>query len=702
MAPKKKKEIDQDERFQAIVLTDSFLTRFMPLTSKHPRCLLPLANVPLIEYTLEFLSKLGVNEVYLMCSSHAERIQEYMELSKWSKETSPFTITTILSLELKSVGDTMRDLDNRGLITGDFLLISGDVVSNMDFSDALKFHKHKKLIDKECILTTVLATASPYHRNRTQIDSATFFIDKTTDRCIYYQGIPPPDQAQTGINIDFDLLDDVREILIRNDLIDCHIDICTPLVPQIFQDNFDYQLLRSDFVKGVLTSDLVKKTVYAYITDSYAARISSFQTYDAISQDILKRWTYPLVPDLNLSGTAYRYETNHIYKEHNVVLAQSSKIGHCVCIGKNTHVDDGSTILKSVIGSNVKIGRNCRIVNSYILDGVVIGDNTAITRSVVAGNVGSNVDITQTVIGEHVVIGDDTVVPRNSRIIDKPIEKQLLISSGDDSDETSDLNESASDAIDIDKSFVGNDGLGYLYVSEDEDSASEENEDNISHKISFNFKLLNLSDESITSISKKQRKHKNRRLSTTSAISTDFENISDEGEEDEEEDFNKEAIDTVTRSIENNHDLDTALLELNTLRMSMNVTYHEVRMATVQSLIKRVLHFITTKTLTPKDAVSKVFKVWGPLFQRQVFEPLDQVDLLQILQTEVSLCDQSYFQVLLFWSIQILYQLDIVEEEMIYKWWDLKDSLANDKLVQVKGATEKFIDWLREAEEESD
>ena len=79
---KKQKEIVQDDRFQAIVLTDSFETRFMPLTSILPRCLLPLANVPLIEYTLEFLANAGVNEVYLMCSSHADQIQEYIEKSK--------------------------------------------------------------------------------------------------------------------------------------------------------------------------------------------------------------------------------------------------------------------------------------------------------------------------------------------------------------------------------------------------------------------------------------------------------------------------------------------------------------------------------------------------------------------------------------------------------------------------------------------
>nr|CAI6619545.1 CIH_HP1_G0034420.mRNA.1.CDS.1 [Saccharomyces cerevisiae] len=62
--------------------------------------------------------------------------------------------------------------------------------------------------------------------------------------------------------------------------------------------------------------------------------------------------------------------------------------------------------------------------------------------------------------------------------------------------------------------------------------------------------------------------------------------------------------------MENNHDLDTALLELNTLRMSMNVTYHEVRIATITALLRRVYHFIATQTLGPKDAVVKVFNQW--------------------------------------------------------------------------------------------
>lgn len=38
------------------------------------------------------------------------------------------------------------------------------------------------------------------------------------------------------------------------------------------------------------------------IHSSYAARIDNFRSYDAISKDIIQRWTYPLVPDVKFFG----------------------------------------------------------------------------------------------------------------------------------------------------------------------------------------------------------------------------------------------------------------------------------------------------------------------------------------------------------------------------------------------------------------
>lgn len=726
MAPKSKKQTASqskskklkdliDERFQAIVLTDSFETRFMPLTAVHPRCLLPLANVPLIEYTLEFLATSGVNEVFLMCSAHADQVQEYIENSKWVSSHSPFTVTTVMSVESRSVGDAMRDLDNRGLITGDFLLVSGDVVTNIDFNKVMQFHKQKKAQDKDHILTMVLNQASPLHRTRSQVDPATFVLDKETNRCFYYQRIPPVDGKKTSISMDPELLEDITgDIMIRNDLIDCHVDICSPHVPQIFQENFDYQYLRSDFVKGVLTSDLLKKTIYAYISkesSEYAARVESWGTYDAVSQDILARWCYPLVLDSNLvDGSSYSYELNNIYKEDKIVLAQSCKIGNSTSIGRNSKVGEATSIKKSVVGRNCTIGDNVIIENSYIWDNAVIKDNCVLNHTIVAADaiIGKNVTLSSgSVIGFNVVIGDDKIIPNNVKIAENPIVACDAFDGnfGDDSDSDSDEEEGTAGKSQIPSlavknvDLVGEDGKGYVYESDVESDSYEDESiggDNYSGII-YQMKTLNFSDESIASVTNKRTKsskHK-RRHSTNSMVSESGAGPFDsEFEEDEEEDFAKEGYATVNRAIENNHDIDTALLELNTLRMSMNVTYHEVRSVTTEALINKIVDFIATDTLKPQEAATKIFNRWGSMFKRQVFSPEEEIDLLNILESKISVLDKSYNQVILFLAVKTLYDLDVVEEDNILAWWNQGEDS------EVRTLTTKFITWLEEADEE--
>lgn len=711
---KKQKELVQDERFQAVVLTDCFETRFMPLTAVKPRCLLPLANIPLIEYTLEFLARAEVNEVYLMCTSHADQIQKYIEELRWSKNAS-FTITTVVSLELRSVGDAMRDLDNRGLITGDFLLVSGDVITNVDFPKALAFHKSKKAQDKDHILTMILSEASPMHRTRTKLDPAAFVLDKVTNRCHYYQALPRSEGRRSVINIDPEILDDIQnDFSIRNDLIDCHIDICSPIIPQIFQENFDYQTLRTDFLKGVLTSDLLKKSIYAYLLDDseYAARVESWSTYSAISQDVLARWCYPLTPDANLTDTSYSYEFNHIYKEEKVVLAQSCRIGNSTCIGAHTSIGNNSTVSKSVIGRNCQIGSNVTISNSYIWDNATIEDNSVIEYAIVSSNTvikRSAVINSGSVVGFNVVIGENKEIPASTRVIDQMLlhSDDFMDSFGSDSELGRDNDdENASDIVnDID--LVGDDGTGVLYMSDreiEDDSELENNSVNNLNVTMYQLGSLNLSDESIGSLTKrktrKRRLSRNRRLSVTSFVSTDFETgaFSD----NEEEDFMKEGIATVERSIESNHDIDTAALELNTLKMSMNVTYHEVRTVTVKAMITRIVHFVSTDTLNPVMATNKVFGTWSELFRRQTFSEEDRVDLLQIIQASCAELDSTYAEEVLFVALRNLYDSDRVEEGDIFKWWESPESTATDELTKVRQLTSKFVTWLQEAEEEED
>lgn len=67
MGPKAKKEsnaqdandVKREQKLQAILLGDSFTKSFRPITWECPKVLLPLVNIPMLEYTIEFLAQNG-------------------------------------------------------------------------------------------------------------------------------------------------------------------------------------------------------------------------------------------------------------------------------------------------------------------------------------------------------------------------------------------------------------------------------------------------------------------------------------------------------------------------------------------------------------------------------------------------------------------------------------------------------------------
>jgi len=77
--------------------------------------LLPLANVPMINYTLTWLESAGVEEVFVFCCAHAKQVINYLEISEWFKQPN-FTVTTIESQNCVSAGDALRVIYERNVV----------------------------------------------------------------------------------------------------------------------------------------------------------------------------------------------------------------------------------------------------------------------------------------------------------------------------------------------------------------------------------------------------------------------------------------------------------------------------------------------------------------------------------------------------------------------------------------------------------
>lgn len=281
----------------------------------------------------------------------------------------------------------MRDLDGKHLITGDFIVVSGDVVSNLPIESALAKHRARRETDKNAIMTMILREAGRDHRTKSSSYTPVFVIDPTKDRCLHYEEIDNHTETSHHLTIDTDIITSHAELDIRQDLIDCSIDICTPDVLSLWSDSFDYQSPRKHFLYGVLKDyELNGKTIHTYIIkDHYAAKVRNLKAYDAISKDVISRWTYPLCPDTNLlPGHTFDLRKGNLYQEQGVTLARSCVVGRRTVIGHGTSIGDKTTVSNTVLGRNCRIGKNVTLDGTYIWDDVIIGDGADVRRAIIA------------------------------------------------------------------------------------------------------------------------------------------------------------------------------------------------------------------------------------------------------------------------------------------------------------------------------
>ena len=68
--------------------------------------------------------------------------------------------------ETFSPGDAMRDVYTRGLVTSDFVLVMGDLVSNIRIDDVVRVHKERRRTNKDAIMTMVVKPSGGAHRTR--------------------------------------------------------------------------------------------------------------------------------------------------------------------------------------------------------------------------------------------------------------------------------------------------------------------------------------------------------------------------------------------------------------------------------------------------------------------------------------------------------------------------------------------------------
>ena len=79
------------------------------------KVLLPLVNVPMIDYTLGWLESAGIEEVFVFCCAHSKQVIKYLENSHWFS-LQHFEVTTIESHNSVCAGDALHLIYERHVV----------------------------------------------------------------------------------------------------------------------------------------------------------------------------------------------------------------------------------------------------------------------------------------------------------------------------------------------------------------------------------------------------------------------------------------------------------------------------------------------------------------------------------------------------------------------------------------------------------
>ena len=111
---------------KAIILAGGRGKRLKPVTDYVPKPLVPIKNIPIIEWQIKYLKKFGIKEVIICTGYKADMIESYLNMKKLG-------IKIKFSIEKSPLG-TGGAIKKAGKMINEksFFVINGDTITNID------------------------------------------------------------------------------------------------------------------------------------------------------------------------------------------------------------------------------------------------------------------------------------------------------------------------------------------------------------------------------------------------------------------------------------------------------------------------------------------------------------------------------------------------------------------------------------------
>jgi len=340
-----------------MILAGGFGTRLRPLSCTRPKLLFPVANRPLLDWTLERLAKSGVEEVVLAVNYMAEAF-----VKRYGNFTYGMKITYSKEAKPLGTGGPIKKAEKLIGRSEPFLVLNGDILTDMDYSKLLEKHE-----EKNATATIALCRVKDPSRygiaELSEDNRIKKFVEKPNRRKA------PSNLANAGVYV---------------------------LEPELF----DYIL------SGRPVS--IEREVFPKLADEGKLYGHSF---DGLWIDIGKPADYLKANCLLLDTVVKQAQLGK-----DVIVGKETKIEPPSVVGEETTIGEATKIgSHTVVGDHSVVGKRVHVENSILFVGTKVSDFASIKGAVIGEGtvIGRRVKIEHgCLIGDHAMIEDDVTLMR--------------------------------------------------------------------------------------------------------------------------------------------------------------------------------------------------------------------------------------------------------------------------------------------------
>ncbi|MDQ3756486.1 MAG: mannose-1-phosphate guanyltransferase [Actinomycetota bacterium] len=350
---------------KAVIMAGGEGTRLRPLTSNQPKPMMPLANLPMMEHIVRLLREHDFDEIVVTLAFLPQAIRTYFgNGSEYGVRMVYATEETPLGTA-GSVRNAMEQLDER------FLVISGDVLTDIDLSAVVRFHEERGAM--ATIALKAMENPLDFGIVITNEDgSIERFLEKPTWGQVF------SDTINTGIYV---------------------------LEPEIF--DFIEPGRPVDFSGEVFPALLeAGKPLYGSVVEGYWEDVGTLDAYLRAHQDVLDGKVDVDVPGFRMAEGVWIGE--------GAEVDPAARIDGPVLIGDYCRVEAGAHLREyTVLGTNVRVGRDAFLQRAVVNDNVYLGPSVRLRGCIV----GRSSDLRSGArCEEGVVLGDECFVGEHAVI----------------------------------------------------------------------------------------------------------------------------------------------------------------------------------------------------------------------------------------------------------------------------------------------